>query len=724
MCAKNLNMDVSDVCKIMTKKDVQNLENNTNHNNSLFNASVYSESLRISKIGMWEYNLVTGNLHLSDEHIDMLGCPDMPKVLPMTTYINNYVYMEDRESSLINVVSLLNGTIAQQFFENEYRIIRQDGSLIHVLVKANLRYINEQRVTGITQDITALRETQIQLDDTLRHLADMKYALDEATLVTFTDIYGNITYVNDLFCKISGYTRDELVGSPHTMTNSGYHEKSFFSDMWNIIKNGSIWRGEILNKKKNGELYWVDTTIVPFLDKEGKVYQYTAIRTDITDRKEAELKISHMAYHDSLTGLPNRRLLTDRISEMLMKRESDHLVTVILFDLDNFKYINDHFGHQAGDDLLKMVSNRLQQFVLPHEVIARLGGDEFVLATPFVTSKEELMSRCKALIDYMNEPYLIENQSHYISLSIGATFSPERGNTVKELLKNADLAMYESKANKNHNTGYRIFESDLFSSPLNRFNIESKLISAIEHQQFTLHYQPKIEQDSQLIGFEALIRWQTPDGQVILPNEFIPVAEKSGTIHQIGSWVMKTAIKQIREWLDMGLPPMVMGINISPKQFEQKDIVNQIIQTIEEYDIPPELIELEITEGILMDFQTETINKLKIQKEYGVQLAIDDFGTQYSSLSYLKNYPFDILKIDRMFIKDIENDPKARAIIHLIIQLAHRLGMKVTAEGVETESQLKFLTENSCDYFQGYYFSRPVELWKITEMLVKKKEAF
>lgn len=708
----------------MSNKTFQNHENNTNHNSSLFNASAYSESLRISKIGMWEYDLQTGDLHLSEELIEMLGYPNMPKVLPITTYINNYVYEEDRKSVIMQASSLFEGNVEPRLVENEYRIIRQDGSLIHVLVKTNLHYINEQRVTGITQDITALRETQIQLDDTLRHLADMKYALDESTLVTFTDIYGNITYVNDLFCKISGYSRNELVGSPHTMTNSGYHPKSFFNEMWKIIRSGSIWRGEILNKKKNGELYWVDTTIVPFLDKEGKVYQYTAIRTDITSRKEAELKISHMAYHDSLTGLPNRRFLTERISEMLMNRETDHSVTVILFDLDNFKYINDHFGHQAGDDLLKIVSNRLQQFVLPHEVIGRLGGDEFVLATPNVTSKQELMSRCKALIDYMNEPYVIENQSHYISLSIGATFSPEQGNTVKELLKNADLAMYESKANKSHNNGFRIFESNLLFSPLNRFNIESKLINAMEHQEFTLHYQPKIEKDSQLVGFEALIRWQTPDGQVIFPNEFIPVAEKNGMINQIGSWVMKTAIRQIREWLDMGLPPMVMGINISPKQFEQKDIVNQIIQTIEEHDIPPQLIELEITEGILMDFQTETINKLKILKEYGVQLAIDDFGTQYSSLSYLKNYPFDILKIDRMFIKDIESDPKARAIIHLIIQLAHRLGMKVTAEGVETESQLKFLTENSCDYFQGYYFSRPVELWKITEMLVKKKEAF
>lgn len=708
--------------KIKLNNAVQNLEVNVDNRNNPFIGEVYSESLRISKIGMWEYNLLSGNLYLSKEHTEMMGCPDIPQVLPMTTYINNYVYEEDREKSMINAAHLINGSLEKQFIEDEYRIIRNDGSLIHVIVKINLSYINEQRVTGITQDITALRETQIQLHDTLSHLADMKYALDESTLVTFTDIYGNITYVNDLFCNISGYTRNELIGSPHTITNSGYHPKDFFYDMWKTIGNGGTWRGELLNKKKNGQLYWVDTTIVPFLDKVGNIYQYTAIRTDITNRKEAELKISHMAYHDSLTGLPNRRLLTDRLSEMLVRRDPDHLVTVILFDLDNFKYINDHLGHQAGDDLLKMVSNRLQQFVLPHEVIARLGGDEFVLATPEVTSIRELASRCKALIEYMNEPYLIENQKHYISLSVGATYSPEQGNTVKELLKNADLAMYESKANKKNNTSFCIFESHLLSSSLDRFNIESKLLSAIEHQEFTLVYQPKINLNSQLQGFEVLIRWKTPDGRMIFPNEFIPIAEKNGTIYQIGNWVMKTALRQMREWMDMGLPPMVLGINISPKQFEQDDLVNQIIQTIEEYDIAPELVELEITEGILMDYQTETINKLKKLKEYGVQLAIDDFGTQYSSLSYLKNYPFDILKIDRMFIMDIENDIKARTIIHLIIQLAHRLGMKVTAEGVETENQLAFLKENSCDYLQGFYFSRPVELWKITEMLVKKKE--
>lgn len=704
----------------MLKNAVQNLEDDTDNP---FNWAVYSESMRISKIGMWEYNLLSGNLHLSEEYIEMMGGdPGIPQVLPITTFINNYVYEEDRESSLINASSLIDRNFTEQFLENEYRIIRHDGSLIHVIVKINLSYIFEQKVTGITQDITTLRETQIQLDDTLSHLGDLKYALDESTLVTFTDIYGNITYVNDLFCDISGYSRDELIGSPHTMTNSGYHPKGFFSEMWNTIKNGGTWRGEILNTKKNGDLYWVDTTIVPFLDKAGNAYQYTAIRTDITDRKEAELKISHMAYHDSLTGLPNRRLLTDRISEMLLSRDPDHLVTIILFDLDNFKYINDHLGHQAGDDLLKMVSNRLQKFINPNEVIARLGGDEFVLATPEVNTKSELASRCIDLINYMNEPYLIENQQHYISLSVGATFSPDQGNTVKELLKNADLAMYESKANKKNNHSFRIFESHLLSSSLDRFNIESKLKRAIDQQEFTLHYQPKFNLNSQLQGFEALIRWQTPEGRMIFPNEFIPIAEKNGTIFQISNWVMRTTLRQMREWLDMGLPPIVIGINISPKQFEQDDLIDRIIQTIEEYNIAPELVELEITEGILMDYQIETINKLKVLKEYGIQLSIDDFGTQYSSLSYLKNYPFDILKIDRMFIMDIENDIKARTIIHLIIQLAHRLGMKVTAEGVETEGQLAFLIENSCDYLQGYYFSRPVELWKVTEMLVTMKE--
>jgi len=705
----------------MSKNTGHGLENKV-VSRTPFEGPAYSESLKLAKVGMWEFDLQSGNLYLSDEHIEMMGIPNMPQVLSMSSYINTYVYEEDREEFNRNISHLSIVSISKRVFEHEYRIIQNDGTLIHVLVRMNLDHIDEHLIWGTTQDITALCETQITLDDTVRHLADMKYALDESTLVTCTDVHGKIIYVNNLFCDISGYTRKELIGKSHRQTNSGYHHKEFFKEMWDTINSGRIWRGEIHNKKKSGELYWVDTTIVPFLDKDGVIYQYTAIRTEITKRKEAELKISHMAYHDSLTGLPNRRLLTDRLTELLENRRPDQLVSVILFDLDNFKYINDHHGHQAGDDLLKMVSNRLRQFVLPHEVIARLGGDEFVLAIPEVTSKQELENRCRALIEYMKTPYIIDDQNYYISLSIGATFSPDQGKTVSELLKNADLAMYESKVREDNS--FHMFESHLLTSSLDRLDIESKLINAIENQEFILCYQPKVNINSQLQGFEALIRWQTPEGRIIFPDEFIPTAEKSGSIFQIGKWVLKSAIRQIRQWLDMGLPPMVMGINISPKQFQQDDLVNQIITTIEEYNIPPKLVELEITEGILMDNRVETINKLKRLKEYGIRLAIDDFGTQYSSLSYLKNYPFDILKIDRLFIKDIETDIKARTIIHLIVQLGHRLGMKVTAEGVETEYQLEFLKEISCDYVQGYYFSRPVELWKITEMLEKKKDGY
>ena len=679
----------------------------------------YSESLRLAKVGMWKYDSQSEILYLSKEHLEMMGCPEIPSVLPMSNYINNYVYEEDRASCTNVVKKIKDGHYGEDVFENEYRIVRDDGSLIHVLIRMTYDKHDKHLISGITQNITALRETQVQLNNTLHHLDDMKYALDESTSVSFTDVDGYITYVNDFFCSMSGYTRDELLGNTHSLTSSGFHPASFFAEMWETIMSGNVWRGEIQNKHKNGELYWVDTTVVPFI-REGKTYQYTSIRTDITKRKEAELKIAHMAYHDALTDLPNRSYLTEKVDEMLSNRVGDEFVSVLLFDLDNFKYINDHHGHQAGDDLLQMVASRLQQFILPHELIARLGGDEFVLAIPGLTCKQSLANRCMELLEFMKEPYIIDNQPYTISLSIGATCAPEQGESVQELLKNADLAMYESKTTKKNS--FRIYEPHLLSTSLDRLDMESKLINAIEHQEFNLFYQPKLDAHSELQGFEALIRWQTSDGRIIFPNEFIPLAEQNGSIFQIGHWVLQTAIKQLRAWLDMGLPPMIMGINISPKQFEQENMVDQVINLLEENEIDPSFIELEITEGILLDYGEETISKLNQLKEYGVRLAIDDFGTQYSSLSYLKNYPFDVLKIDRLFVMDIEKDAKARTIIHLIVQLAHGLGMKVTAEGVETEGQLAFLQEISCDFMQGFYFSRPVELWKITEMLLKRKE--
>lgn len=562
------------------------------------------------------------------------------------------------------------------------------------------------------------RDLESQLQLTLRQLADLKFALDESTLVTITDALGTIIYVNDKFCEISGYPRDQLIGRNHRMTKSGYHSKEFFNEMWDIISSGRVWRGEIKNRKRNGDFYWVDSTIVPFINDQGLPYQYIAIRTDITKSKDFEQKITHMAYHDALTGLANRRLLNKRLTQLLTNCSMFSMTAVILIDLDNFKVINDSFGHQTGDHFLKMVSERIKKVARPDETLARIGGDEFVLAIPSIDSEEMLVNRCSELLEKMKKPFQINGIEFFVTLSIGASYTLQSSLEADELIKRADKAMYYAKGNGKNS--FQIFEPHMLHDSLQRLELEAKLRKAIEQLDFVLYYQPKIDAEFVIHGFEALIRWRSSNGQIILPKQFIPLAEENGLIGLIGDWVLHTACMQLRRWMEMGLPSTVIGINLSPLQFQQENFVEKVIYKIKEYNINPASIELEITEGILMKNPIEATYKLQQLKDLGIKISMDDFGTAFSSLNYLKEFPIDIIKIDRSFIQDIETDAKARTIVHSIINLAHNLDVKVTAEGVETKNQFNYLKEMSCDYVQGYYFSRPKDASEITNLFMNK----
>ncbi len=689
-----------------------------NSNTKKLNSSSYSKSLKLANIGIWELEIDSQLLNLSTEHRELMGYEkgEINEQFTLSQYIERFVYKEDREK-LNRLYQLIKNGIPECLYQLEYRLIQRDGTTINVLVTLQDQQLIGNRITGTSQNITFQRKIESELEDTLRHLADLKFALEESTLVTITDVNGTIIYVNDTFCKISGYYREVLLGKNHRFTNSGYHSKKFFKDMWETICNGKVWRGELKNKNKSGESYWVDTTIVPFVNEQGTPYQYVAIRTDITQRKHIEQKLTHIAYHDSLTGLANRRLLNERLTRMLADQTDLHMPAVIFFDLDNFKVVNDTLGHHMGDDFLKMVCDRLKGIVHPDETFARFGGDEFVLAIPTISSQNMLASRCLELLNHIKKPFIINEKDFFVTMSIGAAYAPFHGVLPEELLRKSDLAMYSAKMNKKDD--FRIFEPHMLHSSDKRFTIISQLRKAIKDQGFVLHYQPKIQMNSSIHGFEALIRLQTPEGELIPPDEFIPIAEETGLIISIGDWVIYTAIQQIRKWLDMGFPPMVMAINISSSQFQQGDLIEKIMAAINEFNIDPHYLELEITESVLMENPTETNKKLKQLRKNGLKISIDDFGTGYSSLYYLKEFAVDVIKIDRMFIKDIENDSKNCTIIQSIINLAHDLDLKVTAEGVETEIQLEFLKNISCDFFQGYYFSRPKDENTITKLLLK-----
>ncbi|MEX2415257.1 MAG: EAL domain-containing protein [Paenibacillaceae bacterium] len=560
---------------------------------------------------------------------------------------------------------------------------------------------------GTSLDMTDIHNTRTALKTTLKQLSDFKFALDVSSLVTIADADGTIEYVNDKFCLNSKYSREELIGKNHRILSSGHHSKEFFRDMWRTIQQGEVWRNDILNRAKDGTLHWFDTIIVPFMNEDGKPYQYAAIRTDSTHRKRSEEQITYMAYHDALTGLPNRRLFMKQLEESITPAAIDQKKTaVILMDLDNFKFINDSLGHQVGDSLLQSFAIRINKKIRSEDTLARLGGDEFILLFPDAYSQESISQKCQMLIDSLQEPFCFNNKEYHIGVSIGVSLYPDHGEDANEIVKNADIAMYKAKE-KGKNSFY-IYKSSLNEQVKERLDFEMLLRKALDNDEFVLHYQPKINlKMGTMYGIEALIRWQSPELGLVPPLKFIPFAEQNGLIEPIYRWVLRKACLQNKEWQGKGFPPVVMSINISPRQFQQENIVKSVTSIIQQTGLNPKWVELEITESGLMVNPQECVNKLQALKDFGISLSIDDFGTGFSSLSYLKVFPVDYLKIDRCFINEIQTNSKDRAITRSIITLARNLGIAVVAEGIEDEEHIKVLQEENCDYGQGYYWGYP-----------------
>lgn len=581
-----------------------------------------------------------------------------------------------------------------------------------------LNHINT--IDGTSQDITDIRNMQTALRITLKQLSDLEFALDVSSLVTITDANGIIEYVNDKFCQISQYSREELMGKNHRLLSSGHHAKEFFREMWKTIQEGEVWRDDVLNRAKDGTLRWFDTIIVPFMDDEGKPYQYASIRTDSTHRKRSEEQISYMAYHDALTDLPNRRLFMQRLEQSITPAAKDKKLAVILMDLDNFKFINDSLGHQIGDKLLQSFAMRISKKISSEDTIARLGGDEFILLFPEVDSQESVSQKCQMLIDSLQEPFHFNNKEYHIGVSIGVSLYPDHGEDAHEIVKNADIAMY--KAKEQGKNSFYIYKSSLNEQVKERLDFEMLLRKALDNDEFVLHYQPKINlKTGTMYGIEALIRWQSPELGLVPPIKFIPFAEQNGLIEPICNWVLRTACLQNKEWQDKGFPPIVMSINISPWQFQQGNIVESVRSIVQQIGLNPKWVELEITESALMVNPQECVNKLQALKDFGISLSIDDFGTGYSSLSYLKVFPVDYLKIDRGFISEIQTNSKDRAITRSIITLARNLDIAVVAEGIEDEEQIKVLLEENCEYGQGYYWGYPQDAAAIEAHLASRQ---
>ena len=597
------------------------------------------------------------------------------------------------------------------------------GRALHIAVKMVPQRAEDGKVVGavaIINDVTEQEKTHKQLLDSVREISELKAALDAHAIVAVTDARGVITRVNDKFCSISKYPRSELIGRTHQLINSGHHSKAFFGDLWHTISSGEVWSGEICNRAKDGSLYWVHTTIVPFVGADGLPEQYIAIRADITERKRAEDEAQRMAFFDALTGLPNRRLMSERLHLALMNASrSGEFGALVLLDLDHFKEVNDTLGHFQGDELLRQVAMRLQRCVRQTDTVARLGGDEFVLVLGGLGS-DTTMATARAgdlgekVRETLAERYHFNGLQVDATASIGVVMFHRADEHVDELLKQADMALYRAKAAGRNRLAF--FDPALQDEVNARAAMLRDLRQAMEALSFQVFYQPIVNTDSRVMGVEALVRWPHPERGMVSPAVFIPLAEQSGLIQPLGQWVLTTACRQLATWHAHPERSLwTMAVNVSARQFRDTDFVQKVMFAIQSTEANPHLLRLELTESMLHSDIEETIEKMSTLRMIGVRFSLDDFGTGYSSLSYLKRLPLDQLKIDQSFVRDVLTEANDAAIACTILSLAKSLGLSVVAEGVETHAQRDFLLEQGCTAFQGYLFSRPVPAAQLTD---------
>ena len=536
--------------------------------------------------------------------------------------------------------------------------------------------------------------------------------------VFITDESGIIERVNPAFTRITGYSAAEAIGAPPRILKSNRQNEEFYRNMWEHIVRNGYWEGEIWNRTKDGHAIPVWQSISVIENGVGELKKYVSIFHDISDIKFTEAKLEHQAYHDVLTGLPNRQLFLDRLQQAIAASKRNQKKTaVILLDIDNFKKINDSLGHNLGDKYLQIISERLTRTSREEDTIARLGGDEFALINLYISDQNNVLDILERVQETIAHPVILEEHELIPSASIGITFYPDDGNTAHELLQNADLAMYKAKLSEKGT--YALFNSELQKQAQNRIELETAMRQALQNDQFKLYYQPKINPNTnEVCGVEALVRWDRK-GTVVSPGEFIPIAEESGLILPLGRQILYKACKEIYNLHQQGFPEIAVAVNISGTQFQDASLINQIRSVLNETGIEPAKLNIEITENVAISDMESALHMIEELERMGINTAIDDFGTGYSSMAYIKRFKSHTLKIDKSFIDDLPGDQGDQAIIQAIITMSHALGMKVVAEGVETNAQVEYLKAVGCDYIQGYYYSKPLPLKELISRIDK-----
>ena len=552
----------------------------------------------------------------------------------------------------------------------------------------------------------ALQQPLKENRERLRQAAAVFDCTREGVLVT--DTQGLIVHVNRAFMEITGYQCEDVMGQRPSLFKSGRHSAHFYQQMFQALESTGEWSGEIWNRRKSGEVYPQWQTIRVIHDDQGQVSHYVAVFSDISAMKNSEHELAHLAHHDPLTDLPNRLLFTDRAEQALASAQVHKRgCALLLMDLDHFKIINDSLGHNVGDQLLKLVAERLSGLFGPGVTLARLGGDEFAVLAESCPQVVQAAALAQRMLNAMKDPFIFDGNQLFISASIGISLFPSDALSAEQLLRNADSALFKAKSAGRE--GYALYTEELTAHAQHRVEIAGELRRALDQYELRVYYQPVHDlHDSRLVGVEALVRWQHPERGLVPPGEFIPIAERTGLIADIDAWVMDQACRQMCQWLADGAPLSFIAINVSSRLFARRELYEQVAQVLHATGLDPAFLELEVTESAVMDDPEVALEQLHRLRELGLRLAIDDFGTGYSSLLRLKRLPVQKLKIDQGFVAGLPWDEDDAAIVRVVIALAKSMGMQVHAEGIEQVEQARFLLDQECDMGQGYWFGRPM----------------
>ncbi len=649
----------------------------------------------------WDYDLKTR--HLRRMWVDSRSTSPELRILSMTES-DHRIHPDDLPQVQEKLRAHLRGEA--ELLISEHRILDNRGEWLWVRARGRAVEMGAdgkvRRIAGTARDITHVRQAERERRIAIAVLRSM----NEAVAVVDRDF--QFVSINPAFTRTTGYSEREVIGQSASLLDSPQHDIAFYTRIRQKLFNDGHWAGEMWQKRKNGQEFLCSVESAEIEGVHGEQRLYIAVITDITQQKRAEQELRYLANFDTLTNLPNRAMLSERLSRAIVRaRRQDHRIAVLFLDLDRFKDINDSLGHTAGDRILRAAAMRLQETVGEHQTVARLGGDEFTIVLENLDQPADADKVAREIIMAFEAPLVLDDrQEVVISPSIGISLYPDHGQVPTELLKQADTAMYQAKA-----AGRRTFvryDDSMEIANRRRAQLSSALHKVLDRGELRLVFQPRLSLTTRRItGVEALLRWTSEDYGEIPPNQFIPLAEESGLILEIGEWVLLDACRTLRRWQDAGATDLTMAVNVSVLQLLRGDFSESVRRVLAETGVAPQALELELTESVLMANAEQAGAKLQALREMGVSLAIDDFGTGYSSLAYLKRLPITTLKIDKTFVTDLNRDPDDTAITTTVITMAHSLGLTVVAEGVETETQLRFLDHFRCDEVQGYWLSRP-----------------